>query len=117
MAPLQTLFAAASAGDAVALDFVLLNNTQSPEDRAIAQVLLAAAAEDPELLSPARAMFGQWLALATKQSQSTTVLLLASEGLRFLDLLDLLPKGTSPKSLLKVLNRVAESANTAGETA
>ncbi len=67
---------------------------QTPEQKAMSRAILAAAAENPEMLTPAR----KELRTAFKEAAagSTTpeigwALLLAVEGLRFLEMLKLLP--------------------------
>lgn len=67
---------------------------QSQEERAMALALLATAAEDPELLNPARSFVRSAFAEireAPGDADFALILLLATEGLRFLDMLDLLP--------------------------
>ncbi len=63
-------------------------------ERRASQALLAVAAEDTELLAPAREQFSVLFNDAAQQSKDpveATVLLLANEGLRFLDILDINP--------------------------
>ncbi|MGI9325415.1 MAG: TetR/AcrR family transcriptional regulator [Pseudomonadales bacterium] len=64
---------------------------QDQTERAMAQALLTAAAEDPELLDPARARMQHWFCEVGKENPDGLILLLATEGLRFLSMLDLLP--------------------------
>ena len=67
---------------------------QQPSERAMARAILAAAAENPDLLAGARAQVEQAFAEAAAGSRPAEVgwtLLLAVEGLRFLDMLKLLP--------------------------
>lgn len=90
-------------------DFVLVDANQNAEDRAIQQSLLAAAAEDPNLLAPARALLGRWLKLASAHSRQAVLILLASEGARFLDLLNLTPSAAARKSILRTLADSAKS--------
>lgn len=67
---------------------------QTPEQKAMSRAILAAAAENPEMLTPAR----QEVRTAFKEASAGSataeigwVLLLAVEGLRFLEMLKLLP--------------------------
>ena len=73
---------------------ILAERDQSPGERAMARSILAAAAEDPELLAPARQAVREAFrdaGRATAPVELGWVALLATEGLRFLDMLDLLP--------------------------
>lgn len=66
----------------------------SPTERRASQALLAVAAEDTDLLAPARQQFAAVFREALKETDNTmaaTVLLLANEGLRFLEILDVSP--------------------------
>ncbi len=68
---------------------------QQPKQRAMALAILAAAAEDPSLLNPAKTYIADRFREAgsdTTDPQLAHVLLLAAEGLRFLDMLNLLPE-------------------------
>ncbi len=68
---------------------------QQPKERAMALAILAAAAEDPSLLNPAKTFIADRFREAgvdTTDAQLAHILLLAAEGLRFLDMLNLLPK-------------------------
>jgi AcrR family transcriptional regulator len=70
------------------------DSEQSVAERAMALALLATAAEDPELLAPARAFVRDAFAeirSAPGDADFALILLLATEGMRFLDMLDLLP--------------------------
>ncbi|MDA1075522.1 MAG: TetR/AcrR family transcriptional regulator [Proteobacteria bacterium] len=73
---------------------IIEEHDQKPAQRAMARAILAAAAEDPDLLAPTR----QVVKLAFDEAaQGSTppdmgwVLLLAVEGLRFLEVLKMLP--------------------------
>jgi AcrR family transcriptional regulator len=73
---------------------VIAEHDRSPAERAMSLAILAAAAEQPELLAPAR----QAVVDAFDDAQRATtpgeygwIVLLATEGLRFLDMLNLLP--------------------------
>ncbi len=68
---------------------------QQPKERAMALAILAAAAEDPSLLNPAKTFIADRFREAgadTTDAQLAHILLLAAEGLRFLDMLNLLPE-------------------------
>jgi AcrR family transcriptional regulator len=99
--------------DAAIRAVILADRGQDTEERSMALALLAAAAEDPELLAPARAVIGQWFEAVEQSSgnvQLGILLLLATEGLRFLDMLDLLPAGgTRREQLGQTLLNVAEA--------
>lgn len=99
--------------DAAIRALILADRDQDAEERAMALALLAAAAEDPELLAPARAFISQWFQAVEASSgnaQLGILLLLATEGLRFLDMLDLLPAGGLRREQLgQTLLKVAEA--------
>lgn len=84
-------------------DYILLDAEPSAEERAISQVLLAAAAEDPELMNPARKFLEKILSEAKAHSNQATLLLLAAEGFRFLDVMNLLPDNSTRATLFKVV--------------
>lgn len=58
-------------------------------ERVMSRAILAAAAEDPSLLDPAREALGRWFAAADQESPHGLILLLAIEGLRFVEMLNL----------------------------
>lgn len=67
---------------------------QTADERAMSLAILATAAEDPELLNPARSFLKQLFKDIQAQPGDTElalILLLASEGMRFLGMLNLLP--------------------------
>jgi len=73
---------------------VLSERDQSGAERAMALSILAAAAENPELLAPAREAFVESLADAGASTEPRAlgwVVAIAIEGLRLLDMLKLLP--------------------------
>jgi AcrR family transcriptional regulator len=73
---------------------ILAERHQSAGERAMARSILAAAAEDPDLLAPARQAVENAFADAADAGEPDTlgwVALLATEGLRFLEMLNLLP--------------------------
>lgn len=74
--------------------WILAERQQTPSERTIGRALLAAAAEDPELLAAARPVMRSAFAEAGASITPAAlgwVVLLATEGLRLLDMLDLLP--------------------------
>lgn len=73
---------------------------QTDPERAMAQALLAAAAEDPALLAPARDHLADLLNRARTEGNRSLLLMLATEGLRFLDLLALLPGDAEELAIL-----------------
>jgi len=80
---------------------LLAEQEQDDTERAMSLAILAAAAEDPDLLDPARAAVAGWFGDISAEAgpaagdrQTAVLLLLASEGLRFLGMLNLLPMGT-----------------------
>lgn len=82
---------------------------QDPEERALAQALLAVAAEDPQLLEPARPVIKQRIERAQRESDVSVALLLAVEGVRFLSMLNLLPdEPGSTQQIFEQLQQLAE---------
>ncbi len=84
---------------------LLEEQEQSGQERAMARALLAAAAEDPGLLDPAREFLGQSFAeirdaSAAGDQDLAQILLLAAEGLRFLEMLDMLPLSADQRQRL-----------------
>ena len=76
---------------------------QQPQQQAMALAILAAAAEDPSLLAPARNYIAERFRDAgsdTTDPQLAHMLLLAAEGIRFLDMLNLLPEGIAGRQAL-----------------
>ena len=79
--------------------------------------ILAAAAEDPNLLDPAREAVAGWFSDIRKETgagsnadQIGVLLLLAMEGLRFLGMLNLLPMGPAEREQIRQrLLRIAEA--------
>lgn len=93
----------------VARSLILAESEQAQAERAMAQALLAAAAEDPQLLDPARVLVRQLFDAAGAEGDFSLLLLLATEGLRFLDVLDLLPDPQRDRPrLLRALLAAAE---------
>ncbi len=99
---------------AVLRDHVLGERDQTSAERAMARSLLAAAAEDPELLAPARRALEEAFAeagRATRPEALGWVVLLATEGLRLLDMLKLLPlSGSQRQEVHETLLRMAEES-------
>lgn len=91
---------------------ILAEQEQEEEERAMALAILAASAEDPALLQIARERVTHWVKQIEKESdtpQVSLLLFLAVEGLRFLDMLNLLPVSKSRrKQLHQELLRIAE---------
>jgi AcrR family transcriptional regulator len=85
----------APAGVVSALEaHVMAEHDRGPAERAMSRAILAAAAEQPELLAPARQAVVDAFAEAgrtTRPPELGWIVLLATEGLRFLDMLKLLP--------------------------
>lgn len=109
LAQMEARVAQPTAGTALA-DFILLDAQPSSEERAISQVLLAAAAEDPELMNPAREFVQKLIADAQTHSAQATLLLLAAEGLRFMDVLNLLPDSKTREVLFQTIAQAAKEA-------
>ena len=95
---------------------ILAESEQSRDERAMALALLAAAAEDPDLLDPARVFVKAGFAEireAPGDPDFALILLLATEGLRFLDMLDLLPMTGAERKRIhgRLLDLVGEAAS------
>ncbi|MBQ76236.1 MAG: TetR family transcriptional regulator [Gammaproteobacteria bacterium] len=74
--------------------WILAEQDQTSNQRSMALALLANAAENPNLLDPARKFVQRTFSDVRSEAEDqdlSTILLLAAEGLRFLDMLDLLP--------------------------
>ncbi len=81
-------------GNPTLIAHIIEEHDQSPTERAMSRAILAAAAEDPDLLIPAQAYIQQTfdgVASGSTSPEMGWVLLLAAEGLRFLEMLNLLP--------------------------
>ncbi len=89
-----------------------VNDRMTSAERRASLALLAAAAEDPELLEPARTYIAQTIeqiSANTEDSVSALILFLANEGLRFLDILELNPMtAQQSKQVIEHLSREAE---------
>ena len=71
------------------------------EERALSMAILAASAEDPGLIEPARCEASRAFEDVVRDSPNpdlATILLLATEGLRFMDMLDLTPMTAKQRS-------------------
>jgi len=82
---------------------ILAEQDLQPRHQSMGLAILAAAAEDPSLLDPARQVIGDRFAQVradTEDGDLATVILLAVEGLRFLDMLRLLPAPPSTREKL-----------------
>ncbi len=96
---------------------ILAEQEQDDEERAMSLAILAAAAEDPNLLDPAREAVAGWFSDIRKETgagsnadQIGVLLLLAMEGLRFLGMLNLLPMGPAEREQIRQrLLRIAEA--------
>lgn len=93
-------------------------NTIDPQDeseRAMSLAILATAAQKPELLAPARAYFSQMneeVSAETKDPEVSSILLLALEGMRFLNMLELNPWSSSESErILKRMNQMADEVS------
>jgi AcrR family transcriptional regulator len=90
-------------------------NSIDPEDeseRAMSLAILATAAQRPQLLAPARAYFSQVnaeVSAETKDTDLARILLLALEGMRFLNMLELNPwSRVESKRILKRMGHMAD---------
>lgn len=85
---------------------------QDESERAMSLAILATAAQKPELLAPAKAYFSQVseeVSAETKDPDITKILLLALEGMRFLNMLELNPWSNSEsKQILKRMHQMAD---------
>ena len=92
---LTELKSSAGASELTALLQAIFGRTE--EERAMSQALLANAAEDPSLLAPAAPVIQEIVDNIVGESADTQlalILWLAAEGLRFMDMLDILPQRT-----------------------
>jgi hypothetical protein len=71
---------------------------QDDQERAMTLAILAAAAENPTLLDPIREVIADWFADVEDEGRLGVLLLLATEGIRFLDMLNLLPANAGERS-------------------
>lgn len=80
--------------------FVRAEAEQGPAERRMTSALIAAAAQDPKLIAPARALFADWMRQVKAESDDGPLLMLACEGIRFLSMFDLLPGGARGQARL-----------------
>lgn len=97
----------------VARAMILAESEQDQTERAMAQALLTAAAEDPQLLAPARERVQQWFCEVHREDPNGLILVLATEGLRFLSMLNLLPTAQFSRAQLYELLLSASEGTTA----
>lgn len=91
--------------------FLHKENQMSAAERRASLALLAAAAEDPELLTPAKDYMKRVVDEISQNSQKpieALTLFLAGEGIRFLDILEINP--LSPKQTREVFEHLGERA-------
>jgi AcrR family transcriptional regulator len=88
---------------------------QDEAERAISLAILATAAQKPELLAPARAYFSQVneeVSAETKDPDVSSILLLALEGMRFLNMLELSPwSNAESERILKRMHQMADDVS------
>lgn len=84
---------------------------QEPTELAMAQAILAVAAEDPKLLADAKPMLAHWFEQASQEDGLSVALVLAAQGLRFLRMLDMLPD--QPDAALALTNQLQQLAEQA----
>ena len=93
---------------------VRAESTQSDAERAMSRAILAAAAEDPELLAPARRYFTDVYAQLRSTAvdlDSASVVFLALQGLVFMHMLDLSPlSAAETASAQAAMDRLAAEA-------
>lgn len=90
----------------------LADATPLPEEDAMSLAILAASAEDPTLLDPVRETIARWFAQVEDEAtdvDAALLMLLANQGLRFLQMLELLPlKPSRTRRLRERLLQFAE---------
>ena len=88
---------------------------QDESERAMSLAILATAAQKPELLAPARAYFSQVneeVTAETKDPEVARILLLALEGMRFLNMLELNPwSNAESERILKRMHQMADEVS------
>lgn len=88
-------------GRNVALRSLILSEQEQDEfEQSMSLAILAAAAEDPELLAPARQAVAEWfeeIRAGDDGGPLGALLLLATEGMRFLSMLNLLPMSAAER--------------------
>ena len=89
----------------------LADATHLPEEDAMSLAILAASAEDPTLLGPVRETVAGWFAQVEDEANdvdAALLVLLANQGLRFLEMLELLP--LKPSRTRRLRERLLEFA-------
>jgi len=94
----------------------LADATHLPEEDAMSLAILAASAEDPTLLNPVRETVAGWFAQVEGEARDADVdpdaallVLMANQGLRFMEMLELLPlKPARTRRLRERLLQLAE---------
>ncbi len=75
--------------DAKVAALILAQQSRDDNERAMSRAIIAAAAEDPSLLDPARELIERWFHMARTEGRYGLLVLLAVEGLRFMEMLNL----------------------------
>lgn len=75
--------------DAKVAALILAQQSRDDNERAMSRAIIAAAAEDPSLLDPAREVIERWVDMARSEGRYGLLVLLAVEGLRLLEMLNL----------------------------
>lgn len=104
-------------GHAALVARIVEQRDETPLQRAMGRAFLAAAAENPEMMAPAHAMASETfdeVAAGDTAPEAAWVILLAVEGLRFLEMLKLLPLSESQRnSVQKQLLDMVQGLDTA----
>jgi len=99
----------AGAGASTVSALILAQQVQDEDEPAMTLAILAAAAEDPSLLDPARELVNQWFTSAREETAYGVLLLLAVEGLRFMEMLNLL--NLEPPQRSRLYEQMAQLAD------
>jgi AcrR family transcriptional regulator len=86
------------AANSTVRSLIMAVQDQDDQERAMSLAILAAAAENPALLDPIREVIADWFADVEDEGRLGVLLLLATEGIRFLDMLNLLPANAGERS-------------------
>ena len=84
--------------------WISAEESRTNEERSMTLAILASAAEDPSLLAPARSLLKHTVDTVRREAEDpdlAVILLLATEGMRFLDILDLLPFSAAQRRRLQ----------------
>jgi AcrR family transcriptional regulator len=92
--------------------FILAAQQSTPENRTLPLSVLTAAGEDKVLLEPMQQVSQSWWDSVEKESELGLILLLAVEGLQFMELLDLVK--LNPKRRQKLLEHMLTIAERSG---